>query len=143
MCAKLRCANCSSMCPKVTAVARLTVPGLSDYFLREVGDGAELRLVYAQPISDRQLVQFRLERNQPLGSADWELPRIEVEKAKSVRGNIAISADAGFRLNAERTQGLTEMATAFFPRKVPGIQSAFRVSEPAWQAKLHIERLPQ
>ncbi|HEY3900482.1 MAG TPA: hypothetical protein VGM54_17875 [Chthoniobacter sp.] len=129
--------------PKGYAVAKLAVAGLSDYFLRDVGDGAELRLVYAQPISDRQLVQFRLERNQPLGAADWELPRIEVENAKSVRGNIAISADAGFRLNAERTQGLTEMATAFFPRKVPGIQSAFRLSESAWEAKLHIERLPQ
>ena len=141
--AKRRSANCSSASPKGYAVARLVVAGLSDYFLRDVDDGAELRLVYAQPVSDRQLVQFRLERNQPLAAAEWELPRIEVEKAKSVRGNIAISADVGFRLNAERTQGLTEMATAFFPRKVPGIQSAFRVSEPSWQAKLHIERLPQ
>jgi hypothetical protein len=129
--------------PKGYAVARIVVPGLSDYFVRDLDDGAELRLVYAQPVADRQLVQFRLERNHPLGAAEWELPRIDVEKARSVRGSIAISADAGFRLNTERTQGLTEMATAYFPRKVSGIQSAFRLSEPAWQAKIHIERLPQ
>jgi len=129
--------------PKGYAVAKLAVAGLSDYFLRDVDDAAELRLVYAQPISDRQVVQFRLERNQPLGAADWPLPRVEVEKAKSVRGSVAVSADAGFRLTAGRTQALTEMATALFPRKVPGIQAAFRVGEAAWQATMHIERLPQ
>jgi hypothetical protein len=54
-----------------------------------------------------------------------------------------VAADAGFRLTAERTQGLTEIATAFFPRKVPGIQAAFRLSDPAWQATMRVERLPQ
>ena len=60
-----------------------------------------------------------------------------------MRGHIAVAADAGFRLTAERTQGLTEIATAFFPRKVPGIQQSFRLSDPAWQATLRVERLPQ
>src|SRR5205807_2271104 len=63
--------------------------------------------------------------------------------AKSVRGHIAASCDAGFRLTAERTQGLTEIATAFFPRKAAGIQAAFRLSDPAWSAALRVERLPQ
>jgi hypothetical protein len=129
--------------PKGYAVAKLSVQGLSDYFVSDAEDAAELRLVYAQPVSDRQLVQFRLERNQALGAAQWALPRIEVEKAKAVRGNIAVSAEPGFRLATERTQGLTELATAFFPRKVPGIQTAFRIGEPTWQATMHIERLPQ
>src|SRR6185503_10105238 len=30
-----------------------------------------------------------------------------------------------------------------FPRKVAGIQSAFRLNDPAWQATLRVERLPQ
>ncbi|EDY19648.1 hypothetical protein CfE428DRAFT_2824 [Chthoniobacter flavus Ellin428] len=129
--------------PKGYAVAKLVVAGLSDYFVHDLDGAAELRLVYAQPVSGRQVVQLRLERNGALGAADWELPRIDVEKAKSVRGNLAVSADAGFRLTATRTQSLTEIATAFFPRKVLGIQSAFRLSDAAWQATLHIERLPQ
>jgi hypothetical protein len=129
--------------PKGYAVAKLLVAGLSDYFLHDVDDAAELRLVYAQPVSGRQVVQLRLERNQALGAADWELPRIEVQKAKSVRGNLAVSADAGFRLTATRTQALTEISTAFFPRKVLGIQSAYRLSDSVWQATLHVERLPQ
>ncbi|MBW8863813.1 MAG: hypothetical protein JF609_02620, partial [Verrucomicrobia bacterium] len=131
--------------PKGYAVAKLTASGLSDYFTGETPghDGAELRLVYGQPVSDRQVIQLRLERNQSLGETNWTLPRIEVARAKSVRGFVGVSADSGFRLTAERTQSLTEIATAFFPQALPGIQSAFRLSEPDWAATLRIERLPQ
>jgi len=131
--------------PKGYAIARLNAPGMSDYFLREPDDrpDAELRLVYSQPASGRQVIQLRLERNQALGQINWVLPRLEVARAKSVRGNVGVSADAGFRLTPERTQALTEIATAFFPRKIAGIQAAFRISEPSWQASLRIERLPQ
>ena len=103
----------------------------------------ELRIVYGQPVSARQVIQLRLERNQSLGETNWTLPRIEVARAKSVRGFVGISADNGFRLTAERTQALTEIATAFFPRQLAGIQSAFRLSEPNWSAALRVERLPQ
>ena len=131
--------------PKGYAVAHPNASGLSDYFVRELEDQpeSELRLVYGQPVSGRQVVQLHLERNKPLGEPTWSLPRIDVSKAKSVRGHLAVAADAGFRLTAERTQGLTEIATAFFPRKVAGIQSAFRLSDPAWQATFRVERLPQ
>ena len=131
--------------PKGYAIARLSASGLSDYFLREPEDQteAELRLVYGQPTSGRQVLQLRLERNKPLGETTWNLPRIEVAKAKSVRGHIAATSDEGFRLTAERTQALTEIATAFFPRKVAGIQAAFRLTDPAWQLSVRVERLPQ
>ena len=131
--------------PKGYSVAKLTAQGLSDYFLREPEDqtNAELRLVYAQPVTGRQLVQLRLERNQSLSDALWLLPPIEVPKAKSLRGHLGVSADAGFRLSPERTQSLTEIATAFFPRRIAGLQSAFRLSDPAWQAVMRVERMPQ
>ncbi len=131
--------------PKGYAIARMTASGLSDYFLRDQPDqaDAELRLVYGQPVTGRQLIQLRLERNQALGATNWILPNVEVSRAKSVRGHLAVSADPGFRLTPERTQGLTEIATAFFPRKLAGIQTAFRMAEPAWQATLRVERLPQ
>jgi hypothetical protein len=131
--------------PKGYAIAQLVAPGLSDYFLREPADQpeAELRLVYGQPLSGRQVVQLRLERNKALEGNLWALPRIEAAKAKSVRGHIAVGADPGFRLTPERTQALTEIATAFFPRKVSGIQAAFRLSDAAWQAAVRVERLPQ
>jgi hypothetical protein len=131
--------------PKGYAIAKLTAPGLSDYFLSEPPgqDNAELRIVYGQPGLGRQVVQLRLERNQALGETNWMLPRIAVEQAKSVRGFVGVSADAGFRLNTDRSQALTEIATAFFPETVPGLQAAFRLSDPAWSAEVRVERLPQ
>jgi hypothetical protein len=131
--------------PKGYAIARLNASGLNDYFVSEPADQplAELRLVYGQPVSGRQVVQLRLERNQPLAEATWALPPLEVLKAKSVRGHIGVSADPGYRLTPALTQGLTELATAFFPRKLAGIQAAFRISDPAWKASLRVERLPQ
>ena len=131
--------------PKGYAIARINVPGMNDYFVREAKDetDSELRIVYGAPVSGRQVVQLRLERNKPLGDTNWILPRVEVVKAKSVRGNVGVSADAGFRLTAERTQALTEIATAFFPRKVANLHAAFRLNEPNWQATMRVERLPQ
>ena len=65
--------------PKGYAIARLTGSGLTDYFPLEADDQPDsvlrpVRLVYGQPVSDRQLIQLRLERNQPLGEAAWVLP---------------------------------------------------------------------
>ncbi|HXR06997.1 MAG TPA: hypothetical protein VN765_06680, partial [Candidatus Acidoferrum sp.] len=135
--------------PKGYAVARLNAPGLSDDVHTEPpGEtNAELRLVYGQPVSGRQLVQLRLEHNQALGEPSWALPRLEVVKAKSVRGFIGVSSDAGFRLTPEKTQGLTDIATAYFPGKLEGNQAAFRltdaVGDAGWQATMRVERLPQ
>lgn len=131
--------------PKGYVLARHNIAAPNDYSLREPADEpeAELRIAYGQPVSGRQVIQLRLERNKALGEAKWTLPGVEIPKAKSVRGHVAISADAGFRLTAERTQALTEIATAFFPRKVANIQAAFRLSEPAWDATMRVERLPQ
>jgi hypothetical protein len=129
--------------PKGYALARVAAAGMSDYFLKDQDADAQLRLVYGQPVSGRQIVQLRLERNTALGALTWVLPRIDVPQAKSVRGHVAVSADAGFRVTPATTQGFTEIATAFFPRKVNGIQSALRLSEAAWQATMRVERLPQ
>lgn len=131
--------------PRGFSLAKLNAAGMSDFFLREPeGEtNAEVRLVYGQPVTGRQIVQMRLERNQPLGDTNWVLPRIELVKSKSTRGHIGISSDAGFRLTPERTQGLTEIATAFFPRKTAGMQAAFRLNDAAWQATMRVERLPQ
>jgi hypothetical protein len=132
--------------PKGYAIAKLTAgDNLSDSFVRELAGepDAELRLVFGQPVSGRQVINLRLEHNAGLGTNNWSLPRIEVTRAKSVRGHVGVAADAGFRLTPERTQALTEIATAFFPAKVPGLQAAFRMSDPAWAAVVHVERLPQ
>ncbi len=130
--------------PKGYAVAKLNAPGMTDYFQRDADETAtELRIVYGQPVTGRQVVQLRMEQNKPPGAAEWVLPRMEVVKAKSVRGSLGVSADTGFRLTPAKAVGLTELATAFFPRKVAGLQATYRIAEPGWQATLRIERLPQ
>ena len=131
--------------PRGYVIARLNASGLSDHFLTETTDApdAQLRLVYGSPVAGRQVIQFRLERNKALGESIWVLPRIEVLKAKSVRGHVGVSADAGFRLTPATTQGLTDLATAFFPKQIAGIQAAFRLNDPAWQASMTVERVAQ
>jgi hypothetical protein len=133
--------------PKGYAVARLNAPSLSDsdYSLSGAGDGlqAELRLTFGQPLSGRQLVQIRLERNQGLGETNWTLPRIDIAKASTVHGFVGLTSDPGFRLTTERTEALTEIAPAFYPGTLSGIQAAFRVTEAAWSATARVERLPQ
>src|SRR4029453_3159860 len=98
--------------PKGYAIAALTAPGLSDYFVRELqGESeSELRLVYGAPVLGRQVLQLRLEKNEPLTGAEWILPRLEVSRAKSVRGHIGVAAAAGHRLVPERMRGFTEVA---------------------------------
>src|SRR5262249_56478102 len=73
--------------PKGYALSRLTASGLSDYFLREPEDQAqaELRLVFGQPQSGRQVIQLRLERNKALGGNNWAPPRNDVPKGKALR----------------------------------------------------------
>lgn len=131
--------------PKGYAVSQLTAADLGDYFLTEPPgrDGAELRLVFGQPISGRQLLKVRLENNHRLEGTNWTLPRIDVSGAKAVRGFAGVSADPGFRITSLQNDGLSEIATAFFPGKTQGIQLAYRLSDAAWTATVQIERLPQ
>ncbi|MGA2747625.1 MAG: hypothetical protein ABSG59_02535 [Verrucomicrobiota bacterium] len=131
--------------PAGYAVARLNAPDLNDYSLTEPPGraGDELRLIFGQPISGRQLVQLRLEHNGALQGTNWTLPRIDVAGAKSARGFVGVSADPGFRITPGRTDGLTEIATAFYPGKAEAIQAAFRLNDAAWEAALRVERLPQ
>ncbi len=131
--------------PAGYAVARLSASGMSDYFVPDPTNTTDppLRIIYGTPVAGRQTVQLRLERNGALGASTWVLPRVEVVKARSTRGHIGITADAGFRLSTGGTPGLTEIATGFFPKKVIGLQAAFRLNDPSWQATLAVERVPQ
>lgn len=131
--------------PKGYSLARLNASGLSDHFLTEPADSpdAQLRLVYGAPAIGRQVVQLRLERNQALGEARWTLPRVDIPRARSVRGHVGVVADAGFRLTPSQTTGLTEVAPAFFPKKTVGLQSAFRHADASWTAVFAVERLAQ
>lgn len=130
--------------PSGFRLSHLDVAGLADHFLSSTdGDPeARLRLVFSQPVLGRVLVPLRLERRRPENLPQWELPGIFVERARSVRGHVGVTVDPGFRVTPALTRGLTEMATAYFPRRLPQLQTAFRIQDPTWQATLDIERIP-
>ena len=129
--------------PADFAVSRVNTEHLSDFFVTPGTNAAiaNLRLVFSQPLTNRQIVQLRLEKNQNFTGTNWSLPAIRPQQAKTVRGSVAATADLGLRLQAGRNEGLTEIAGALFPRKIPGIQLAYRIRDNAWQATLGVERL--
>lgn len=131
--------------PKGFVVARLTAAGMSDYYLTDSADqaDAQLRLIYGTPVLGRQLLSLRLEQNRPPAVGDWKLPRLDLARARSLRGHVGVTADMGFRLTPGKIENLSEIATAFFPKKLAGMQAALRIQDPSWEASLSVERLPQ
>jgi hypothetical protein len=129
--------------PADFAISQLNAAQLSDYFVTPGPDtnAANLRLVFSQPLVGRQLLHLRLEKNQDFTGTNWLLPLVRPLAAKTVRGYVAVTAETGLRLTPSRTDGLTEIASAFFPRKIQGVQFAYRLRDNTWQAALAVERL--
>ena len=130
--------------PTDFSVSELEADSLSDYFVTP--DPAQpgksnLRLVFSSPLSGRQLMGLKLEKNQSLKDRDWTVPRIEPKEVKSVRGYIGVTATEGLRLSSPQTESLTEVATAFFPKKLEGLQLAYRIKDENWQLTLNAEQL--
>ncbi|MEI7732755.1 MAG: hypothetical protein WCO56_24500 [Verrucomicrobiota bacterium] len=129
--------------PSDFSVSKLQVAQLADYFVTaEPNTGwSKLRLVFTAPLTGRQIIQLRLGKNQTANAGAWALPVLQPQGVKSVRGFVGVSADTGFRLTPGRLSGLTEIATAFFPKKIAGLQQAWRLREDNWEASVNVERL--
>lgn len=131
--------------PAAFALSGIQASQLSDYFLSDVDEDGNvtLKLQFSQPFIGRRVVQLVLEQNNPVAPGAWVLPGLEVVDAKSTRGNLAVTADNGLRVQPSQISGLAEMPAGFFPRQLNGIQSAFRLRDPEWSAEFTIERLDQ
>ena len=129
--------------PADFTVSRLNVAQLSDYTLAPdtVAGWSRLKMLFGQPLTGRQVIQLRLEKNQNATAGAWTLPVLQPQNVKSVRGYVGVSAETGFRLTPGTLSGLTEIANAYFPRKVAGLQAAYRLREESWQATMTVERL--
>lgn len=124
------------------SVAQLNIPNLGNYDVEPgANNTAELRLQFTQPLIGRQVLAFRLTRNHNAPPAAWPLPPVRPLQVKSVRGFIGVSADAGLRLSESQITGLSEIATAFFPRQIKDLQLAWRIRDANWQANVASERL--
>ncbi|MES2697541.1 MAG: hypothetical protein V4773_29015, partial [Verrucomicrobiota bacterium] len=131
--------------PKDYAVVSLTGNDIADHVVEsEVTAGYRtLRVLFGRAVEGRQLLQLRLEANQPAAAGDWALAPLQFPGAKSVRGHIGAVAVPGFRLVPARAERLVEVPLNLFPRPTPGLQHAWRLREADWTAELRIEALGQ
>ena len=128
--------------PDGYTVAQLSAAALADYFLGPAANGQRrLRLVFSQPLEGRHLIQLRLEQNQAVEGDEWAIPRLDYEQVKSVRGFVGVSASPGLRLVPAAVKDVNEIAVVFFPKKIEGLQAAYRIKETAWEASLGVERM--
>ncbi|MES2659003.1 MAG: hypothetical protein V4689_10320 [Verrucomicrobiota bacterium] len=127
------------------AVASVTGAQVADYAVAgEVKDGKRrLKIIFQQPVMNRQLVSVRLEKNESAKAGAWELQALGFPGVKSRRGYIGAVAAAGYRLEAGKTTGVAEVPVTFFPKKTAGLQQAFRLREGDWQIGLTIKALGQ
>ncbi|MCX6953426.1 MAG: hypothetical protein NTV51_14845 [Verrucomicrobia bacterium] len=131
--------------PEDYTVVSLQGADVSDYAAEtEATNGTRaLRVLFARAVEGRQLIQLRLEKNQPAAAGDWSLPALQFPGAKSVRGHVGAVATPGFRLVPARADRLVEVPLAFFPKQTVGLQQAWRLREPDWTADLRVEALGQ
>ena len=110
----------------------------------EVVDGRRnLKVLFNDEVSGRQLIQIHLEKNEAAVAGDWLLPSLKFPRAKSVRGDVGVIGEAGYRVVAGDTTELVEKPLSLFPKSMPGLQQAFRIREADWTATVQIEVLEQ
>lgn len=128
--------------PSGFSPAGLRASDLSDYFLTRVDDeSSRLRLVFSKPVIGRALIELELESNVAPTEGEWSPPQLTPEKVKTLRGNVGVSVAPGGRVKATGSEGLVEMATAFFPEKRDDLQLAFRIKNEDWNLQLTYERI--
>jgi hypothetical protein len=131
--------------PADHAVASVSGAEVADYALAgEIKDGKrKLKVIFKQPVANRQLISVRLEKNEAAKAGPWELQPLGFPGVKSRRGYVGAVAAAGFRLSAGKTAGVAEVPITFFPKKTNGLQQAFRLREDKWSVGLSVEALGQ
>ncbi len=131
--------------PADYTVVGVTGGGVADFLAETaaIGGYRTLKVLFADPIEGRQLLQLRLEKNQPAAAGDWQLPPLRYPGAKSVRGHIGAVATPGYRLAPATVERLVEVPLSYFPQQTAGLQQAWRLRESDWTIALKVEALGQ
>jgi hypothetical protein len=67
-----------------------------------------------------------------------KIPSFFIDKAKSVRGFIMLSANRGLSLSADDLKNLRRIHTGSAPLREPGLQHAFRFKDQDWDGKVSV-----
>jgi len=131
--------------PDDYAVAAATGGDVSDYAAETHAAGGyrTLKILFGHPVEGRQLLQLRLEKNEPAAAGDWQLRPLRFPGAKSVRGHIGAVSAPGYRIVPARVERLVEVPLSYFPTQTAGLQQAWRLREPDWTADVRVEALGQ
>lgn len=131
--------------PSDHAVAAVVGAEVADYAVAgDVDKGRrKLKIIFKKAVAGRQLMTVRLEKNEAAKAGPWELAPLGFPGVKSRRGYIGAVAAAGYRLAPITTEGLAEVPLSFFPKKIQGLQQAFRLREDKWSLDLTAEALGQ
>lgn len=129
--------------PEDYSIVSVTGANVADYIAgSEVVDTRRnLKVIFGQDISGRQLISLHLEKSEVAAAGSWALPRIEFPGAKTVRGNIGILGAPGYRIAVGQSDLLVEIPLSYFPKPSAELQQAFRIREPGWSATMQIEQL--
>ncbi|MDD4871830.1 MAG: hypothetical protein PHR77_14830 [Kiritimatiellae bacterium] len=107
------------------------------------GDKKTRRVIFVpfkQAVSGAVLVNVRMERTMPAGSASIVSPRFKVVEARTERGYLVIAAEKGVRLKTTKADGLREVHTGSTQMRVVNAQQAYRFKDSEWKIELGIER---
>ncbi|TAE77417.1 MAG: hypothetical protein EAZ84_04160 [Verrucomicrobia bacterium] len=131
--------------PADFAVASVAGQGVADYSVAsDAVDGKRvLKILFGQALIGRQLISIQLEKNLAAAAGDWVLPVLGHPAAKSARGHIGVLVAPGFRAVTGTSIGLAETPLDYFPKKLPGLQQAFRIRDGKWSATMKVEALGQ
>jgi len=102
-----------------------------------------MKVIFTKEVMGRQLIKVRLEKNQAASIGDWQLPKLNFTGAISVRGEIGVQAEHGWRVTAKSVKGLTDRALAYFPKRSEKLQQAYRTRDDAWTAEFTISAMGQ
>lgn len=131
--------------PADHAVASVTGAAVADHAVatEERNGRKKLKVIFKEPVTDRQLIAVKLEKNEAAKAGEWELVPLGFPGVKSHRGYVGVAAAAGYRLVPGQAEGTADVPLTFFPKKVTGLQQAFRLKEGVWKAAFRVEALGQ
>ncbi len=104
--------------------------------------GTPVRVIFAQPVLGRSLVQLKLELGRSPLDQLITVTAPQVQGAANQRGYLLVAAEQGLQLAAPKVESLREVAAASAPMRVPEVQFAYRFRDADWSIQLQAGQRP-
>ncbi len=108
-----------------------------DYELFEKDGQKWLKIPFAPDTIGKADLFINFEKSMKKATST-KIPSFFIDKAKSVRGFIMLSANRGLSLSVEDLKNLRRIHTGSAPLREPGLQHAFRFKDQDWDGKVSV-----